>query len=374
MTLTRVVVGLFLILLPLGLVLPALPGYLAQSVDPAWGMGLAIGAYSLAALLTRPFAGRLGDAIGCRRVLVGGAILTALSSVLYFAPAGIGTVGIARALCGVGAGAAFTVATVAVVELVPVGRRIRAIGWVGTAFWLALSVGPLLGERLVHRSYAAVWVVSALVPLAAIVVLPAMARSTGRPRPAGGFVADVIQATRPGAALALGVLGQAAISGFLVLHLAGRLISSGGIALSVFGASIVLCRVLAGDLAERAGTTRAVLGACTLQAAGLAIIATAEEIGFALVGSVLAGAGSALIFPALAAIVAHRVPPASRGTVMGAFIAFMDIGFGVGGIALGAIAATFGYASVFWAAAICAIAASIVARTMRGPVIALPAG
>ena len=51
-----------------------------------------------------------------------------------------------------------------------------------------------------------------------------------------------------------------------------------------------------------------------------------------------------------------RVSPANRGSAMGAFVAFLDIAYGMSGPAAGAIAGHFGYAAVYLFGAVCALA------------------
>ncbi len=64
----------------------------------------------------------------------------------------------ARLVLGAGEGAVFTAGSAWVVDLAPPERRGRVIGLYGLAVWGGLSIGPLIGELILHASgYTVVW-------------------------------------------------------------------------------------------------------------------------------------------------------------------------------------------------------------------------
>jgi predicted MFS family arabinose efflux permease len=73
----------------------------------------------------------------------------------------------------------------------------------------------------------------------------------------------------------------------------------------------------------------------------------APQEAVALAGVLVTGLGCALVFPALGVEALKRVLPANRGSAMGAFVAFLDIAYGVSGPVAGLIAGQFGYAAVY---------------------------
>ena len=59
----------------------------------------------------------------------------------------------------------FTAGSAWIVDLAPTERRGRVIGLYGLAVWGGLSLGPLIGELLLHASsYELVWIFAAAAP------------------------------------------------------------------------------------------------------------------------------------------------------------------------------------------------------------------
>ena len=62
-------------------------------------------------------------------------------------------------MLGAGEGAVYTAGSAWIVDLAPPERRGRVLGLYGLAVWGGLSVGPLVGELLLHAGgYTAVWI------------------------------------------------------------------------------------------------------------------------------------------------------------------------------------------------------------------------
>ena len=72
-----------------------------------------------------------------------------------------------------------------------------------------------------------------------------------------------------------------------------------------------------------------------------------------------------MLFPSLALMVVGRVGGDRRGSALGAFTAFFDIGVGLGGPIAGATAALAGYPAVFMVAAGAALCSAALAATRR---------
>jgi MFS family permease len=358
-----VFVACLLTFLGLGSVLPVLPLYVKGpigSTDVA--VGLVTGAFAFTAVVCRPLGGRLADARGRRRVVIAGALLSALAGLLYLVPLGVPGLVLARLVLGAGEGLVFTAGAAWTVDLAPEAARGRAIGLFGLSIWGALTAGPVIGQLLFDAaSYEAVWAFAAAAPLAGAAVARMLPDSPRRPEPEsrGSLVAR--EAIRPGLSLSLAAMGQAAFAGFIVLHLDDRGVGHGAAVFTAFAAAVVGARIFAGRLPDVVGARRTAVGAAACEAVGLAVIAAAGSLPVVIAGAVVMGFGFSVLFPSLALIVVNRAGDARRGAALGTFTAFFDVGMGVGGLVMGVVAAGAGYPAAFWVAAGAAAAGGLLA-------------
>jgi MFS family permease len=361
-------------LIAVGAVLPVLPRYVHGPLDGGnIAVGVVVGSYAATGLLLRPIAGRFADRRGRRPTVLVGSLLVAASGFLYLLPLGIPGLVLARLVLGAGEGTVFTAGSAWIVDLAPPDRRGRVIGLYGLAVWGALSIGPLIGELLLHASgYSLVWLFAGTMPLVGAAIA---ARVPDPYRPAAGIEHEehpliAREAVRPGAALALASSGYATVAAFVVLHLEARGIGHGALAFGAFATMVVLTRLVGGDLPDRIGPARVATAAAVVEAVGLATIGVATTLAVAIAGSLAMGAAFSLLYPSLSLIVVDQVPETRRGAALGTFTAFFDAGVGIGAPLAGLAAALSDYQGAFLVSATIALVSATtiaVAIAGRGP-------
>lgn len=372
--------GIFLVtmlgLLAVGATLPVLPRYVTGELGAGdLEVGIVTGSFAITGLACRPLAGRLADRRGRKRIVVLGALSTAIAGALYFIPAGVPGLVVARLFLGAGEGAVYTAGSAWVVDLAPPERRGQLIGLYGLAIWGGLAVGPPVGELILQAtSFEMVWAFAAVAPLAGAAIALRIPEAFA-PREHGQFERRLLsrEALRPGLGLSLAIVGYATMAAFVVLHLDEEGVGHGAAVFTAFAASVVLGRILLSWVPDRFGSIPCVIGAGVSEAAGLVVIAATPSLAVAIVGAVGMGVGFSLLFPALALLVVNRVPEERRGVAMGTFTAFFDIGMGLGSPVAGAAAAVGGYEAAFLLAAACALATILVALSLRAVAAAIPA-
>ncbi len=363
--------GIFVVTLlsltAVGAVLPVLPRYVRGPLDSGnFAVGLVIGAFAFTALAARPLAGHIADTRGRRPVVALGALLASVAGLLYFVPGGMATLIVSRLVLGAGEGMVFTAGATWVVDLAPPGRRGRVIGLYGLAVWGGLSLGPPIGDALLRASsFDAVWAFATISPFIGALVALRIPDPFRAAAPEGDRPLIARESVRPGLALSLATVGYAAMASFIVLHLDRIGSGHGAAAFTAFAATVIVTRVVAGDLPDRVGPLRCAGGAAVVECVGLALIALANGLPLALAGAICMGAAFALIYPSLSLVVVNQVSEARRGSALGTFTAFFDIGMAVGGPLTGLAASLGGYPAAFWVASASALGTAALVRALR---------
>jgi EmrB/QacA subfamily drug resistance transporter len=143
-----VALGVMLVPLNSTMIAVSLPRIMAE-----FGVGIAqagwlVTAYLIFMASLQPIAGKLGDALGRRRLILGGLVYFGLASFFAAASPDLGWLLFSRVNQAI-AGAVLVPNGVALVrEVVPTGRRAGSFGLIGTAATLAAAAGPPLGGLL----------------------------------------------------------------------------------------------------------------------------------------------------------------------------------------------------------------------------------
>lgn len=351
----------------IGAALPVLPAFVRGPLHAGdLAVGVVVGAFAITAVVCRPLAGRQADQRGRRIVLIAGSLAMAAGGGLYLLATSVPSLVAARLLVGAGEGAVYTAGAAWAVDLAPEDRHGLALGLFGLAVWGGLSLGPLTGELLrASAGYDGVWVLTAALPLCAAIIAtrcpePPRAQGSRSPGPLAWFPRA---AHRPGLALALANVGYAALAGFGVLLLRSRGIGGGASMFTAFAVAVFASRIVLGRMPDRAGAQTTATTAALLEAGGLVVIAFAHSLAVALAGAIIVGLGFSMLFPSLALMVVGSAGEDRRGSVLGAFTAFFDIGVGLGAPLSGAVAALAGYTATFLLAALAALCTALLAAT-----------
>ena len=132
------------------IVATALPA-IAASVSDVERISWIVVAYLMAATIAAPVFGRLGDALGRKRMMfVSLGVFMAASVLCALAPTLLALVG-ARLLQGFGGGGLMTMSQALIGESVPPRERARYQGYLATIFMLSSTIGPVLGGWLTQQ-------------------------------------------------------------------------------------------------------------------------------------------------------------------------------------------------------------------------------
>jgi MFS family permease len=372
-----IIAALFCGYLCVGLPLPVIPLFIHDQLGFSnLVVGLVIGIQFLATVLTRGYAGRLTDHHGGKRSALQGAAVCAVGGLLYLASAmpglspatSLAIVVIGRLAAGFGESQLVTGCVSWSIASVGPQRAGMSMSWTGIAMFAALAIGAPIGMAL-YQSYG---LQAAMI---ACIVAPVIAggiafREVSYTVPTGQrlpFYRVIGQIWREGLGLMLQGVGLAGLTTFASLYFAARSWGHAGLVMTAFGVGFIFVRMVLGSLPDRVSGYRVALWSLVVEALGQAMIWAAPNEFVALAGALVTGLGCALVFPALGVEALKRVLPANRGSAMGAFVAFLDIAYGVSGPVAGIIASQFGYPAVYLFGAASALLGAALVATARNP-------
>jgi MFS family permease len=355
--------GIFFCLAGVGASLATLPFYVLQHLHGSKvDAGLAVAAISVAAVITRPVAGRFADRHSYKRVMITGTAICILAGAAYFGARNLPILICVRVLNGIGEGTVYSSGAAWLVSLCPTERRGRIVGMYGIYMWLGTTLGALFGTVAMHLgSFSAVWGLCTAVGAAGLLSVllaqrPPRREVTATTRSAILPVSTVL----PGIALSLAALGYGALAAFVALHMAARGVSNGIAAFNAFGFTYVGVRLFIGHLPDRFSPQWIAFWSALVEVAGLIVVAVADNLPVVILGGLIMGAGLSLLFPSLALLVINRTDPSQQGAALGAFTSFWDIGVAVGSPVAGLIASLSGYPQIYYVMAGCAVASAII--------------
>ena len=327
------------------MLLPTLPLYVEEVLSgSSFEVGVVVGAFGVSAALIRPFLGRLGDRYGRRILLVGGAVMTGVSVLLYPVWLSIPALIVLRIFSGVGESGAFVGAATATQDLASDERRGEASSYFSLAIYVGLGIGPFLGEFINERSdFETVCRVALLLSLVSAGLAfavpskpPVFEGSEHKPR-SKAFLHSA--AVLPGILLTLSLIGFVGYTSFLALYLddlSGGTASAGTVFL--FYAAIVLTfRLTLADLPDRLGARKGSTLAFAFIAIGLGVVALWPSVVGVYVGTAILACGVAFNYPALFLLVMAKTEPHERSHSVASFGFFFDIAGALGAPLLGLV-------------------------------------
>ncbi len=355
--------------------LPLVPRYVEGELGGGKvSVGVALGIFSVSAVLARPFVGRLGDERGRRFIIVGGTALTALTVAAHALATSLPLLYLVRLAMGATQGAFFVGSATLVNDLAPVERRGEATNYFSVAVYGGMALGPLFGE-IVQR--AAGFEVAFLAGGGALALSSVLALNlpSDRPQTAAPVTAEAAgrrgedrserrkpglvhpSAVVPGLILMGGLVTFIALNGFMPLYVEEFDLGSAGSVLLVYGLLVLMMRVVGSKLPDRVGTFRMSTVSLIGQAAGMAIMGFwASQYGL-YVGAVVLAVGGSFLYPTLLTAAIYGVPDGERARATSTFTLAFEFSSGIGGPILGIAAAVFGTRAAFFGASLSALAA-----------------
>jgi MFS family permease len=151
----------------------------------------------------------------------------------------------------------------------------------------------------------------------------------------------------------------------LLFATAGLPVGQIGVLFALYPAVWGIGQLVTGALSDRWGRKHLITIGMFVQASALALLAATEGFAPWASGTMLLGAGTAMVYPTLLAAVGDVAHPTWRGRAVGIYRVWRDLGYAVGALMGGVVADVWNLRTAVWAAAaISGVSALVVAIRM----------
>jgi MFS family permease len=139
-----------------------------------------------------------------------------------------------------------------------------------------------------------------------------------------------------------------------------------GVLAALYPATWGMMQLFTGAWSDRIGRKRLIVGGMWVQAIGIAITAATTRFAPFVLGSLLLGLGTAMVYPTLLAAIGDVAHPGWRASAVGVYRLWRDLGYAIGALLAGLVADAFGLAAAMWLVAVITFGSgTIVALRMR---------
>lgn len=336
-----------------------LPRFLGQIGLEDWQIGLVLGAFGVAALIGRPWAGLAADWLGRRGVMAAGVAAFIVGVVGIFFTASVLALMALRTLQALGYVAVTTAATARITDLTPPERRGATIARFGIAANLAMVTTP----ALIDLSLSQLGLVGAMgVAIFFAVISGALAlvvKDHSQPK-SEHYVQRLWVLPRPIlrpwlAAVMMGV-GFGVWLQYLPLLTGRRSVEPTGALYALYGVAIILTRLATGPWQDSGKDRTLLTGGFIAMFMGLGLFAFTAQFPPYLLATMLIAVSGGILHPLLMAQHVTYMPNEMRGRAVSTFYLGFDLGNGLGVWVLGFALQAWGFTALFALAALSALA------------------
>lgn len=368
----------FLFFLSFNMIIPELPNYLS-SLGGADYKGFIIALFTLTAGFSRPFSGKLVDKIGRIPVMIIGAIIGAITSLMYPLLTSIWGFLLLRFFHGFSAGFTPTGTATYLSDIVPADRRGEAMGMLGLVGSLGMAIGASLGSSIAnHFPLEYLFYLSSFLSILSVAILYRM-KETAQQK--STFSIGMLKIKKD--EIIEKQVIPAAICMILSVYAFGTVltitpdfseylgIKNKGLFLTTFTLSSLAIRFLAGKASDRFGRTGVLKVGTALMALAMLAVGLARNPLEVILSGVLFGVAHGMNAPTLMAWTVDLSVESLRGKALATIYIALEIGIGLGALVSGWVYNnnSKNFTHTFWLAGLMAVLAFVyllyLERTMR---------
>lgn len=333
--------------------MPTLPVYVVDVLGAhSHDVGYILAAYTISALIIRPFTGIAVDIYGRKWIYLLSFVFFTFLLAVYPFMATFAALLMLRFVHGFAWGVNTTAGATAVVDIIPASKRGQGIGYFGMSFTIAMALGPVIALTILDASdFPAMFLSAALFAVAGLVLIlfvkfPPMPESlNGKTFSWRRFVEkSSLPMSLPH--LLFGMTYGGVVS-FITLFDKEHGFNVTGPFFLIIAAGIFISRIFAGQIFDRRGPYYLMIAGFSISIAGYLLLSLIHNANAFLFSAFLIGIGSGILMPTVQAMVNNVVGIDRRGAANATITTAFDLGIGLGALLLGFLADYIGYAGMY---------------------------
>jgi MFS family permease len=337
--------------------LVTLPVYVVNDLGASKSSaGLLTTAFLLAAIIIRPFSGKLIEKYGGRTILIISLVLFLATTLFYFFSNSVSQLLMVRLIHGISFGMATTAAGSIVADIIPEKRRGEGMGYFILSSALAMVIGPYLGLTSMQSGGIHVMLMIALVAslgglIAGFSLSKTKERRETSMEPTKFTTGSLFEKT----ALPIAITGAffaiiySSIISFISVY--ANEIHLGHVAsffFVVYAFVLLVSRPFTGRWFDQFGANIIVFPGIILFSIGLFILSQASSGFIFLLAAAFIGLGWGTLFPTFQTIAIQTAPPKRRAMATATFLSVFDAGIGLGSYIVGVIATGISFSQLYF--------------------------
>lgn len=320
--------------------------------------GLAAGIFIIGALCGRLVTGRIIEDMSSKRILIVSAILSIITSTLYFGAINIELLLINRLLHGIVFGMASTTTGTIVAKIIPHNRRGEGISYYSMSAILGTALGPVIGFFLIqNKNYNMIFIVTFVLAIIVFVVSFVVSEPVHKAftrvqeYPSNSFaISNFLEFKAIPIAVVTLVLGfcNSGVMAFMSLYSKQiHLLEAASFYFFVNAIVVILSRPFCGRLFDIKGANLVMYPCILIFAIGMLLLSQASNGIALLLSGAIVGLGYGNYLSCAQAISIKVSPPHRLGRATATYFMFLDLGFGSGPYLLGCIIPFTGYRGLY---------------------------
>ena len=333
--------------------IPTLPVYIERFGGTTGAAGLALSALTLAAVISRPFAGWCLDKYGRKKIFIWGLLFFLLPMIIYACMIPVAVLILLRFFQGLAWGVGNTGSMTVASDIVPRERLGEGMGFFSLTLSVSMAAAPALGLWLINSYpfpilfFTCSFLLLLSATLAFFIKYPKIETPSAKTfRPV--FMEK--SALRPAMVILFVTMGYCAPLSFLALHAAEQGLATAGLYFTAFALTTLVSRPLSGIIVDRSGRKGYDIGALIGTMASIAAVpflAESSTLFHLVAGGIFYGIGFGFLQPLMLTLAISSVSPEKRGAANATFWTGFDIGVALGSVRWGMVAAAMGYKLMF---------------------------